>query len=118
MNEELAKFTTDELLEELKRRLTGTGLKVQNVGVTPKYEYATGVVLSSSGDRYRIRLDEGYGHSHSEGFGIRPLTDAFNSKNRPMVGDRVKLKCRITKGCPKFSLFFARITEVIERSCD
>lgn len=116
---QLANFTTDELLAEIKRRLEGTGLKVQNVSTEVKYEYITGKVMSSSGDRYVIKVDEDcldkMAGDSKPTYGVRPLTGVFSSKNYPKAGDKVKLKCRITKTCPKFSMFYARICEVIER---
>lgn len=119
---ELAKFTTDELLDEIKRRLKGTGLKVQSLDNEAKYEYVTGVVISSFNDRYKVKVDEEYSgiisNDAPSSYGVKPLTGAFGSKSVPRVGDRVRLKCRITKSCPKFSMFYARITEVIERCND
>lgn len=116
---ELSKFTTDELLDEIKRRLKGTGLKIQELNNEAKYEYATGIVTNSFSGRYTVKLDEEYldrVSNSSSSFGVKPLTGAFGSKSIPRTGDKVELKCRITKSCPKFSMFYARITKVIERS--
>lgn len=116
---ELSKFTTDELIEEIKHRLKGAGLKVQVVNNEAKYEYVTGIVTNSFGDRYTVKLDEeclNRVSNSSSSFGVKPLTGAFGSKSMPRTGDKVELKCRITKSCPKFSMFYARITKVIERS--
>lgn len=109
----LDRYTTDELIDELKKRDVDVIIANRNV----EFHYATGVVISKILG-YKILIDEEdalkYGISRKCDSEIKIMTGVFNSRNRPKVGDRVRMKCRKTKSCPKFNPYNARIFEVIK----
>lgn len=114
---ELREYSTEELREELRRRLSEErSERARNIDHRARYLYATATVKGISCQRYggfsecayRVRLD---GHSAKrlgvvfpgeKEFDVRILRANFRKANVPRVGDTVKLRKRVTKSHPEW----------------
>ena len=126
----LQDYTTDELKAELKRRVT-EARKVANANRDRKckYLYAEGTVvkvLNTIGRvelpfldwRFKVQIDA----EDVAKLGILTWnvdsyhnTDRakFNKSTAPKEGDRVRLKCRVTKDCPRWNMYRQPIIDEI-----
>ncbi len=114
----LQDYTTDELRAELKRRAT-EARKAANVNRDrkAKYLYAEGTVIEVYNDscgrkrpfsewRFRVRIDDEYATKlNIQSWNIDSCHNVdrakFKKSTAPKEGDRVRLKCRITKDSPR-----------------
>lgn len=132
----LQDFTTDELRAELKRRAV-EARKSANVNRDrkAKYLYAEGTVITvhnTSGGRklpfsewsFKVHIDDEYATKlNIQSWNI----DSYHSVSRanfkkstaPNEGDRVRLKCRVTKDSPRWNMFHQPIIdEIIAKEVD
>lgn len=119
----LQDYTTDELRAELKRRAT-EARKAANVNRDrkAKYLYAEGTVIKVYNDscgrkrpfsewRFMVLLDDKYIiayniPSYQRSGRVYCVNRAkFNKTTAPKEGDRVRLKCRVTKDSPRWNMF-------------
>lgn len=132
----LQDFTTDELRAELKRRATEARKAANaNRDRNPKYLYADGTVIkvydTSCGKnrpfsewQFKVRIDEEYVVKYGiQSWGKERDLDVnrakFKKHNAPKVGDRVRLKCRVTKGSPRWGMFHQpMIDEIIAKGVE
>lgn len=126
----LQDFTTDELRAELKRRAT-EARKAANVSRDrkAKYLYAEGTVikvhdggcgrkLPFSEWRFKVHIDDEYATKlNIQTWNIDSYHDVdhakFKKSNAPKEGDRVRLKCRVTKDSPRWNMFHQPIIDEI-----
>ena len=115
----LNQYTTEQLREEIKRRNKELRLlSIQQKKQEPKYAYEKGVVI---GGRYN-----GYYSKYEVVFDNKNLTpntmyavkvyQGLRRREMPNIGDSVLLRSRISKRCPEFSVFDAKIERVINKS--
>lgn len=124
-------YTTDELRAELKRRAT-EARKAANVNRDrkAKYLYAEGTVIKVYNDscgrkrpfsewRFMVLLEDKYIIAYNIPSYQRSGSDycvnraKFNKTTAPKEGDRVRLKCRITKDSPRWNMFHLPIIDEI-----
>lgn len=126
----LQDYTTDELRAELKRRAT-EARKAANASRDRKhkYMYAEGTVITvhnTSGGRklpfsdwsFKVRIDDEYVTKlNIQTWNIDSYHNVdrtkFKKYNTPKEGDRVRLKCRITKDSPRWNMFHQPIIDEI-----
>lgn len=131
----LQDYTTDELRAELKRRAT-EARKAANVSRDrkAKYLYAEGTVINVYGSncgykrpfsewRFMVLLDDKYIIAYNipsyqrSGRDYRVNRAKFNKTTAPKEGDRVRLKCRVTKDSPRWNMFHQpMIDEIIAQA--
>lgn len=126
----LQDFTTDELRAELKRRATEARKAANaNRDRKAKYLYAEGTVVKVYNTigrvkrpfldwRFKVRIDAEdevkLGISTWNMDSYHNVDRAkFNKSTAPKEGDRVRLKCRVTKDCPKWNMFHQPIIDEI-----
>lgn len=129
----LQDFTTDELRAELKRRATEARKAANaNRDRKHKYLYVEGTVVkvydNSCGRKrpfsewsFEVFLDDKYivdynipSYNRSRSYAVNRVK--LNKSTAPKEGDRVRLKCRITKDSPRWNMFHQPvIDEVIDR---
>ena len=117
---ELKDYTTIELLDELRRRAK----EAPRQPIVPEYEYVTGKVISIINSdkgftrwRYVVEISDEDVKKHSC-FNSMPkwrfelYSGKFKKDTAPKVGDIVRIRCRITKALPKFTVGCAKIWEI------
>ena len=122
---ELQDYTTLQLLNELKRRFKAENPTERKAPAKPEYAIAKGTIARiANTDKafthwvFYVHFDETDVEAHSlpvaaNGIKVSLYPGKFRKDNPPKVGDRVIIRCRITKTSPKFNLYKARIMEVI-----
>lgn len=118
----LQEYTTEELKAELKRRSDiEKAERRKNRDYKAKYLYATGVVDNISHKRFFVKLDKKYIDEYEIPFykiyvSYKLDKTKIKKADEPKIGDRVRLRCRITKSSPKWNFFIEPFIEaVIER---
>lgn len=126
----LQDFTTDELRAELKRRATEARKAANaNRDRKAKYLYAEGTVTNvhntSSGRRlpfadwsFKVHIDDEYATKHNiKSWDIERYLSVnranIKKSNAPKEGDRVRLKCRVTKDSPRWNMFCQPIIDEV-----
>lgn len=126
----LQDFTTDELRAELKRR-AAESRKAANAtrDRKHKYLYAEGTVVNvrnTSGGRrlpfadwsFKVHIDDECATKlNIQTWNIDSYHTVnrakFKKSNAPKEGDRVRLKCRVTKDSPRWNMFHQPIIDEI-----
>lgn len=126
----LQDFTIDELRAELNRRaIEARKAANANRDRKPKYLYAEGTVLTvhnTSGGRklpfldwsFKVHIDDEYTMKlNIQTWNIDSYHNVnrakFKKRNAPKEGDRVRLKCRVTKDSPRWNMFHQPIIDEI-----
>lgn len=120
----LEDYTTEQLREELKRRAKIARENARKEGSNkPAYAFVSGVVKrvenpdgSFSRRKWHIEVSKEFAAEHSipQVYTYYLLGGAFTKDTAPKEGDKVRLKCRLTKALPKFTLTRARVIEIIK----
>lgn len=126
----LQDYTTDELKAEIKRR-QAEARKAANANrdrkhkylyaegtVTSIYRTRNGMKLPFSEWRFKVCLEDKYVIEYNiYGYKKTPTCDLnrarFRKDTAPKEGDRVRLKCRITKDSPDWDLFYRPVIDEI-----
>lgn len=117
---ELKDYTTDELKAEIKRRVAEE--RAQRRRETPyraQYAYVTGTISDVSDDpfyrrRYELRIDDADIEKCNLRWryrchDIKLDSKRFRKENAPQIGDKVKVKSRISKQYPNGFGPFSRL---------
>lgn len=120
----LEDYTTEQLREELKRRAKIARENARKEGSNkPAYVFISGVVKRVenpdgpfSRRKWHIEVSKEFAAEHSipQVYPYYLLGGAFTKDTAPKEGDKVRLKCRLTKALPKFTLTRARVIEIIK----
>lgn len=123
-NMKLEDYTTEQLREELKRRANAARLEAVKEGSNkPVYVMVDGVVKRVqnpngpfSRKKWHIEVSEEFATEHSipQVATYALLGGAFTKDTAPQEGDKVRLRCRVTKAAPKFTQYKARVIEIIK----
>lgn len=118
----LEDYTTDQLRAELARRnkLAREAAR-KNSENKPKYITIDGIVKRVLNDKgpfsrkkWEVEIPEDFANEHKIKqvltYGL--LGGAFTKDTAPKVGDKVILRCRLTKACPRFTQGQARIISI------
>lgn len=118
----LEDYTTEQLRAELARRNKLARENARKEGANkPKYIVTDGVVkrvLNDKGPFYRKKWEVEVSEEFANEHGIKQvltyalLGGAFTKDTAPKVGDKVVLRCRLTKARPRFTQSQVRITDI------
>lgn len=118
----LEDYTTEQLRAELARRNKLARENARKEGANkPKYIVTDGVVkrvLNDKGPFYHKKWEVEVSEEFANEHGIKQvltyalLGGAFTKDTAPKVGDKVVLRCRLTKARPRFTQGQARITDI------